>query len=214
MLATRAKRSNIKRNVGEVWLKPFRSLKVLNMGSRNTPTWLTKEHSNLGQSNSLLIMCIMPLQRRCFVYFGLMGYHNQLCTFHTLINLLVTNLFYSHAWHWMTEAARQDKNGQLQRVPWSVGSLAQWCYISVTQKSKAASLKHQSVFLNIPSQTDNFDVSKCWQSVFGLATDVRWSFLKRHECFAKSYQEPAVAETNRNHRSCFMRVHFSGPVSN
>ena len=115
------------------------------------------------------------------LYFGLVGSHNHLCTFHTQINLSVINLFYFHAWQRMTKATRQDKNGVLQSVPWSVGSLAQWHDISVAQKSRPASQDHWSMFLNIPSQAD---VSKCLQSVFGLATDVWQSFLKLHECFA------------------------------
>ena len=43
--------------------------------------------------------------------------------FHTLIDLLVTNLFYVHARHQMIEAARRDKNGVLLSEPWSVGHL-------------------------------------------------------------------------------------------
>ena len=82
-----------------------------------------KQHSNPGQSNSLPIMCILPLQHGRFMCFGLVGSHNQLCTFHTLINLLVTNLFYIYAQHQMIEAARWNKNGVLQSVPWSVGRL-------------------------------------------------------------------------------------------
>ena len=39
-------------------------------------------------------------------YFGFMGSHNRLCTFHTFTNLLVTNLFYIHPWHQMTEVAK------------------------------------------------------------------------------------------------------------
>ena len=78
---------------------------------------IDKNNSFLGRLNSLLIMCILPLQCGLFMYFGLVGSHNQLCTFHTLINLLVTNLFYFHARHRMIKAAKHDKNGVLQRVP-------------------------------------------------------------------------------------------------
>ena len=60
---------------------------------------LQKQHSYLGQSNSLPTMCIFPLQRDQFMYFELMRSHNQLYTFHTLVNLLVTILFDNYAQH-------------------------------------------------------------------------------------------------------------------
>ena len=69
-----------------------------------------KQHSNLGQSNSLSIMCILPFQRGQFVHFGLVESRNQLCASRTLINLFV--IFYTR--HQMIEAARRDKNGVLQ----------------------------------------------------------------------------------------------------
>ena len=50
-----------------------------------------------------------------------MGSYNQLCTFHTLIDLLVTDSYYIHAWHRMIEDTRPGKNGVLQNVPLSVG---------------------------------------------------------------------------------------------
>ena len=59
---------------------------------------------NLHQSDSLPIMCILPLQRGWFVHFGLVGSHNQLCTSHTLINLV-----YIHAQHLIIKAARWEK---------------------------------------------------------------------------------------------------------
>ena len=46
------------------------------------------QHSNLGQSNNLPIMCILSLQCGRFIYFGLVGSHSQLYTFHALINFL------------------------------------------------------------------------------------------------------------------------------
>ena len=78
-------------------------------------TYQQEQHGNLGQSDSLPITSTLPLRRGRFVSFGLLGSHNQLCTSHTLINLLVTNLFYIHARHRMIEAARgETKNGVLQ----------------------------------------------------------------------------------------------------
>ena len=86
------------------------------------PDW-QNQHSYLGQSNSLPIISFLPLQHGWLMYFGLMGFHNQLYTFHTLVNLSVTIWFYIDTWHWMIEAAKHDKNGVLQSVPWSVGHL-------------------------------------------------------------------------------------------
>ena len=118
--------------------------------------------------------------------FGLVGSHNQLCTLHTLTNLLVTNLFYIHARHWMIETARQDKNGMLQSAPWSVGrSLSD--VTSVSRKSPNQPIRRsqelQSVFLNISSQAENCEASKCWGTVVDLVTNVWQSILKLCENF-------------------------------
>ena len=78
---------------------------------------IDENNSYLGQSTSTPTMYILPLQRGRLMYFELVGSHNQLCTFHTLINCLVTNLVYIHARHRMMEAAKRDKNGVLQIVP-------------------------------------------------------------------------------------------------
>ena len=51
-------------------------------------------------------MCGLPLQRGRIMYFESVGSHNQLCTFHTLINLLVTSLFYIQARHRMIEGRK------------------------------------------------------------------------------------------------------------
>ena len=115
-----------------------------------------KQHSDLGQSKGLWIMCILPLQHGRFMYFGLMGSHNQLCTFHTLINLWVTNLFYIHARHQMIKAARQDKNEMLQSGPLSVGHLLSDMMSALCGSPNQPlrhDQKHQSVFLNISLQT-------------------------------------------------------------
>ena len=118
-----------------------------------------KQHSYLGQSNNSPIMCISPLQRGLFMLFELVGSHNQLCTFHTLMNLLVTNSFYIHARHRLIEATgKRDKNGVLQNVLWSVGrSLS-----DVTSASRGSpnqpirrNQKRRRVFLKIPSQAEN-----------------------------------------------------------
>ena len=144
-----------------------------------------KQHNNRGQSNSLPIMCILPLQHGRFMYFGLMGFHNQLCPFHTLINVLVTNLFYIHAQRRIVKAARRDKIGVLQSVPWSLGHpLSDVTSASCGSPNQPIrrNKKHWSVFLNILLQAKNCDASQCWRTVFGLATKV-----KLCEGFAKSY---------------------------
>ena len=70
------------------------AFKVLCTCSRNTPLRSKKQHSHLGQSNSFPVMCIFPLLRGRFVYFGLAGSYTHWCTFHTLLDLLVTDLVY------------------------------------------------------------------------------------------------------------------------
>ena len=74
-------------------------------------------------------------------------------------------------------------------VPQSVGSLAHWHNVSIVQKSKPANQMHQGVFLNILSQAENCNASKCRKSVFGLATNMfamcLQSYLKFHEWIVK-----------------------------
>ena len=74
---------------------------------------IVKNNSNLGQLNSLLIMYILPFQGSQFLYFGLVGSHNQLCTSHMLINI-----FYICPRHQMleVEVANQDKKGVLLKA--------------------------------------------------------------------------------------------------
>ena len=96
------------------------------------------------------------------MYFGLMGSHNQLCTFHTLINLLVAYLFYIHARHRMIEAARRDKNNVLQGEPWSVGRLFSDVMSALCRSPNQPirrSQEHQSMFLNISSLAENCEAS-------------------------------------------------------
>ena len=125
-------------------------------------------------------MCILPLLRDRFMYFGLVGSHNQLYTFLSPVNLLITISFYIHACYRMIEAARRDKNGVLRSVPWSVGR----SFSDVTSASRVSSnqpirrdQKHRSVFLSIPSQAEDCEASEGWRSLFGLATNVRQIFL-------------------------------------
>ena len=125
----------------------------------------------LGQWNSSPIMCILPLQRGRFLSFELVGSFNQSCAFHTLIHLLVSYLFYIYTRHRMIEAARRDKNGVLQSVPWSVGRSLN----DVTSASRGSpnqpirrNQKHRKMFLKILSQAENCEASNCWRSMFGL----------------------------------------------
>ena len=67
------KASKIRRNDGEVWRKSFKNLKFYGRVKEiYWPDW-QKQPDNLGQSNSLLMMCILPLQHGQFVYFELVG---------------------------------------------------------------------------------------------------------------------------------------------
>ena len=82
--------------------------------------------------------------------------------FHTLIDLLVTNLFYVHARHQMIEAARRDKNGVLLSEPWSVGHLLSDAMSALCRSPNQPirrSQEHQSMFLNISSQAENCEAS-------------------------------------------------------
>ena len=103
--------------------------------------------------------------------FGLMGSHNQLSTFHTLINLLVTNLFHIHAQPQTSKAARQDKNGVLQSVPWSAGRLlSQWHDISTMWNSKPANQTQSEASKCVPEQ---FFTGRKLQS-FGVLENCIW----------------------------------------
>ena len=55
---------------------------------------------------------------------------------------------------------------------WSVGLAVQRRDVSVARKSKLANQKHRRLFVHICSQSQYCDASKCWKSVFDLATDV------------------------------------------
>ena len=104
-------------------INPLEASKVLCTCSRNTPTQSTKTAQLSRSVESLPILCILSLQLGRFMHFGLVGSHNQPYTVYALVNLLVTILFYIHAWHRMIKAARCDRNGMLRSVPWSVGHL-------------------------------------------------------------------------------------------
>ena len=113
MFATRARRQAIWSETTEKFdVNRSKAFKTQCMCSRIHRLDWQKQHSNL--SNSLPIMCILPLQRGRFMYFGFVGSHNELCTSHTLIKLSISNSFYIHARHRMIETARRDKNGVLQ----------------------------------------------------------------------------------------------------
>ena len=147
-----------------------------------------KQHNNLGQSNSLPVMCILPLQHGRFMYFWLVGFHNQMYTFHTLMNLLVTNLCYIHAQHWMIEAAWHDKNGAQQSVPWSVGrslsDVTSLSHGSPNQPIRSIEACSWTFLcrLKIAKLQNVGDVCLALQQMFG---ECSWSFVKLREDFAK-----------------------------
>ena len=112
----------------------------------------------------------------------------------------------------MIEAVKQDKKGMLPSavVYW----LAQRLDISITQKSKLANQKHQRVFVNIPLHSLDSEASKCWRSVFRVATDVHSVSMNLHETpwrhreiiLGTSYHRLAVLQVNqkgRNEQSAF-----------
>ena len=141
-----------------------------------------KQHSNLGQSNTLPIMCILLFQRSRFMYFGLVGSQNQLCT--TTLNFYWLPICFTFMpkIKWSKQLA-----AKCATVSWS---LTQWHDVSMAQKSKQpirCNQKHQSVFLNIFLPAENCNVSKHWKSVFDEATNIWQNFLKLCEGFVKSY---------------------------
>ena len=140
-----------------------------------------KQPSSLGQSNSSLIMHMLPLQHNRLMYFGLVRSHNQLRPFHTDKIIGYQSINYIHPRYQMMKAARSDQNGVLQSVRWSVCRLLS----DVPSASRGSQYQlighnqsHQSLSMNISLQAKNCEASKCWRTVFGLATNVRRSFLK------------------------------------
>ena len=168
-------------------------------------------------------MCILPHQHSRFMHFGLVGSYNRLHTFHTLINLLVTNLFDINAQHWLIGAARWDKNGVLQSkpLPWSVGCLlsdvTSGLHGSPNQPARC-NQKRQSIFLNISSQADNCVASKCWRTVFGLAKkrlvkhlEGLWNFVKTLQRRIKNQLKGDNPEKKKLNRCGFV-THRQLPV--
>ena len=70
------------------------AFKVICTCSRNTPTQSTKTTQWPWPVEQLTDNVHLATSAWLFLCFALTGSHNQLCTFHSLINLLVTNLFY------------------------------------------------------------------------------------------------------------------------
>ena len=179
------KASKIKRNEEEVWCKLFRSFWSSLYVIKKYTDQSTK--MTLGQSNSLPILCILPLQRCQFVCFGLPGPYNLWCASYMLIEL-----FCIHTWHRMIEAARWNKNGMLQCamvsavVSWLVCAVI-WCQhrmkVQTSQSEANRNMNWWRVFVNIPSQSKDWKPSKCWLSVFDLATDVLNVSMKLFETF-------------------------------
>ena len=140
------------------------------------------QHSNLGQLNSLPIMCILPLQHG---YLCILDWLDPTINCVPRINLLVTNLFYIQ----LITAAGWDENGMLQTVSWSLGRpLSDLMSVSRGSPNRPirCNQKHRRVFLIISSQAENCKASECWRTVFGLVINFRWRMLKLHEDFAKS----------------------------
>ena len=159
------------------------------MFKKYTPTWSTKT-TQLSRPFEQLTDNVYLAASAQWIYVVWIGGIPQSCTFHTLINLLDTNSFYTHARHQKIRATRHDKNGLLQNVPWSVGRLLS----DVTPASCGSpnqpircNQKHQRVFLKISSRAENWEASNCWQSAFEVFGQSSWSFVKHCEQFAKLY---------------------------
>ena len=93
----------------QVWCKPLRSfLKFFAHVQEIRQPDRQKQHSKCRSVNQLtnnVHLATSSEQLICF--FGLVGLHKQLCTFHTLINLLIPKLFYNYARYQMIDEARQ-----------------------------------------------------------------------------------------------------------
>ena len=147
---------NRERSDEEVWRKPFRSF--LNFYARVQALHLPdrqKHHSNPGPSTSLPTTRILPLQRG--------RSHTQLCTSHTLINLL-----YLRAGIDWSKRQGKKKKPVCCSVPWSVGSLAQRRDVSVAWKSKPASQRQSEAPIFVCEhffavrRLESFDVLAKW----------------------------------------------------
>ena len=152
------------------------------------PDW-QKQHSYLGQSNSLPIISFLPLQHGWLMYFGLMGFHNQLYTFHTLVNLLVTILFYIHVRHQKLKHLGTIKlacckvcHGQLVAL-----SMTWHQHRAEVQASQSDAIRSIEVW-NIPSQAENCEALECWRSLFGLAKKRSANLLEPLRSFVKTLQ--------------------------
>ena len=160
------------------------------MLKKYTPTVSTKQHSYLGQSDSSPIMCILPLQRSRFMKFEFVRPHNQSCTFHFLIDLFVTYMFYIHTWHGLMEAARCNKNGVQQSVPWSVGcSLSD--VMSALHGSPNQPIRHNQKHWSVPEGSFLGWKLRSSQLLVKYVWTVWPIFSKLYEDFAKLYEDPA-----------------------
>ena len=151
------------------------------MFNKYTPTLLTRTTQWSRSVKQLTNNVHLATSAPSIYVFWIGGSHNQLCTFHTLINLLVANVFYIYALHQMIEAAKWVKNGVLQSVPWSVG-----CLLSDVTSASCGSPNQpirrcheiQSMFLSISSQAKKCKASECSRTVSGLILTLHWRILK------------------------------------
>ena len=134
------------------------------------------QHSNLGQSNSLLIMCILPLQPGQFVYFWVDDIPPL------IVYLPRTDKYILHScptWlkqklgkaRWKWRIAKCMVSSARGKVTW-----CQRCMEVQTSQSK-----HGTLFMGLCSHSQESDASKCFGSVFGLATDVPSVSMKLQE---------------------------------
>ena len=60
--------------------------------------------------------------------------------------------------------------------------------VSFMSKFKPANQKHYRLFMNVCSQSQELEASKCWQHMFGLATDVPNVSMKLHEALWRHHE--------------------------
>ena len=140
-------------------------------------------------------MCGLPLQRGRIMYFELVGSHNQLCTFHTLIDLLDTSLFYIHTQHQMIEAARWDKKWHAAKCAIVNWLLAQWCDASIARKSK-------------PANQMQLGASKCVPEHFFAGRKLRSIRVLENRIYPHNNPLPKDLEALWRHREVVLRTGF------
>ena len=187
------KTSDVKRNDGEVWRKPLeaRSIKSsVHVFRKYTPTRSTKA-TQQSRSVEQLTDNVHLATSALSIYVVWIGGIPQSIVYLPHSDKFIGYQFTLHSRptrHQMMEAARRDKNGELQSVPWSVGR----SFSDETSALRGSpnqpirrNQKHRRVFLKTPSRADNWEASSCWRRIFEVFGQSSWSFVKHRERFAE-----------------------------